>query len=122
MRIVKNALFLENEEEKRQRKISGKGETVQADESCVNKRKYGVGQVLELTLQGWLFGVVEDKEGGHLYILMVCHNDAETLQAIIKEHVEDEMTIFTVCWPSFNGLIGVIGYHLNNVNHSEHLV
>ena len=122
MRIVKNELFLENEEEKKHLKFGGKWETVQADESRVFKRKYGVRWILELTKNGWLFGVVEDKKDGRLYIQMIRHKDAETLQAIIKEHVEDETTIFTDCWPSYNGLNGVNGYQHYNVNHSEHFV
>ena len=122
MRIIKNALFLENEEEKKYMKLGGKGETVQADESCVFKRKNGVGRILELTRHGWLFGVVEDKIDGRLYIQMIRHKDADTLQGIIKEHVEKETTIFTDCWPSYNGLNGVNGYKHYNVNHSEHFV
>ena len=122
VRIIKNALFLENEEEKKYMKLGGKGETVQADESCVFKRKNGVGRILELTRHGWLFGVVEDKIDGRLYIRMIRHKDADTLQGIIKEHVEKETTIFTDCWPSYNGLNGVNGYKHYNVNHSEHFV
>ena len=38
LRIIKNALFLENEEEKRTMLLSGRGEKVQADESCVFSR------------------------------------------------------------------------------------
>ena len=39
LRIIKNALFLENEEEKRTMRLGGRGETVQADESCVFSKK-----------------------------------------------------------------------------------
>ena len=38
LRIIKNALFLENEEEKRTMLLGGRGEKVQADESCVFSR------------------------------------------------------------------------------------
>ena len=106
MRIVKNALFLENEEEKRVMLLGGKGETVQADESCVFKRKYGVGRILEVSRQGWLFGVVEDKPDGRLFIQMIKHKDATTLQQLIKDHVEKESTIFTDCWPPILGSTG----------------
>ena len=75
-----------------------------------------------MTRHGWLFGVVEDKIDGRLYIQMIRHKDADTLQGIIKEHVEKETTIFTDCWPSYNGLNGVNGYKHYNVNHSEHFV
>ena len=122
LRIIKNALFLENEEEKRTMLLGGRGEKVQADESCVFSRKYGVGRVLELTQQGWVFGVVEDKPDGRLYIQMVRHEDAQTLQSIIKDHVANGTTIFTDGWSSYNGLNKVNGFKHYSVNHSEHFV
>ena len=122
MRIVKNALFLENEEEKMGMLLGGKGETVQADESCVFKRKYGVGRILEVSRQGWLFGIVEDRQDGRLFIQMIKHKDATTLQQLIKDHVEKESTIFTDCWPSYNGLDKVNEYKHYNVNHSQNFV
>ena len=122
MRIIKNALFLENEAEKRSMMLGGKGETVQADESCVFKRKYGVGRVLELSRNGWVFGIVEDKPDGRLFLQMVRYKDAETLQTIVKDHVKEDTIIFTDCWPSYNGLNGVNGEKHFNVNHSQNLV
>ena len=93
LKIIKNALFLENEIEKREMRIGGRGVTIQADESCVFKRKYGVGRVLELSRQGWLFGFVEDLPNGSLFVQMVKHKDAATLQQIIQDRVLDETTI-----------------------------
>ena len=122
LRIIKNALFLENEEEKRTMRLGGRGETVQADESCVFSRKYEVGRVLQLTQQGWVFGVVEDRPDGRLYIQMVRHKDAQTLQTIIKDHVADGTTIHTDGWPAYNGLNKVNGFKHYSVNHSEHFV
>ena len=120
IRIIKNALFLENEEEKRTMRLGGSGEKVQADESCVFSRKYDVGRVLELTQQGWVFGVVEDKPDGRLYIQMVRHKDAQTLQSIIKDYFADGTTVFTDGWPAYNGLNNVNGFKHYSVNHSEH--
>ena len=99
--------------------LGGKGKTEQADESCVFKRKYGVGRVLELSRNGWVFGIVEDKPDGRLFIQMVRRKDAEILQTIIKANVKDETTIFTDCWPSYNRLNMENGYKHCNVNHSE---
>ena len=122
LKIIKNSLFLEKELEKSEMFLGGDGETVQIDESCVFSRKYGVGRVLETTKHGWVFGIIEDKPGGRLYIQMVRSKDAATLKQIIKDHVRDKTTIFTDCWPSYNGLEMIKGYKHNSVNHSEHFV
>ena len=122
MRILKNALFLENEVEKQTMVLGGRGEIVQADESCVFKRKYGVGRILEVSRQGWLFGAVEDKPDGRLFIQMIRRKDATTLQQIIEDHVGKGSIIFTDCWPSYNGLGKVNEYQHYNVNHSQNFV
>ena len=122
MRIIKNALFLENEAEKRTMMLGGRDVTVQADESCVFKRKHGVGRILELTPNEGVFGIVGDKPDGLLFIQMVRHKDSATLQSIIKDHVKEGTTIFTDCWPAYNGLNGVNGFKHYTVNHSENFV
>ena len=61
MMIIKNALYLENEEEKANMKLGGVGPRVQLDESLVLSRKYNVGRVLKNTKHGWVFGMVQDK-------------------------------------------------------------
>ena len=122
LKIIKKSLFLENEFEKREMLLGGDGETVQIDESCVFSRKYGVGGVLETSRHGWVFGIIEDKPDGLLFIQMVRTKDAATLKQIIKDHVREKTTIFTDCWPSYNGLEKEKGFKHYSVNHSEHFV
>ena len=69
-----------------------------------------------------MFGIIEDKPDGRLYIQMVRNKDAVTLKQIIKDQVRDKTTIFTDCWPSYDGLEKMKGYKHYSVNHSEHFV
>ena len=71
MKIIKNALYLENEEEKRNIVLGGRGAVVQGDESHVFARKYDIGRVLAITEHRWLFGMVEDGPDGRIWIEMV---------------------------------------------------
>ena len=118
MMIIKNALYLENEEERANMKLGGPGVTVQGDESCVFSRKNNVGRVLKITKHGWLFGMVEDKENGRLYLEMVQTRDGERLQGIIKNHIEDGTVVFTNCWPAYDGLEDDTTKHFK-VNHKK---
>ena len=122
LKIIKNSLFIENEFEKREMLLGWDGDRVQIDESCVFSKKCGVGRVLETSRHGWVFGIIEDKPDGRLDIQMVRTKDATTLKRIIKDHVREKTTIFTDCWPSYNGLEKEKGFKHFSVNHSEHFV
>ena len=98
IKIIKNALHLETEEEKQTMKLGGGDCTVQIDESHVFRRKYNIGRQLKITEHGWLFGMVEDKVGGRLYLEMVKERDKPTLEGIIKKHTERWARIFSDCW------------------------
>lgn len=116
--IIKNALYLENEAEKADMKLGGAGVVVQGDESRVFSRKYNVGRVLKITEHGWLFGMVEDKENGRLYLEMVKTRDGERLKGIIKDHTQDGTTVFTDRWPAYEGLDDDQTKHFK-VNHKQ---
>ena len=121
IKIIKNALYLENEEEKRNLKLGGRGQVVQGDESHVFSRKYNIGRVLAITEHGWLFGFVEDCPDGRIWIEMVKDRSGERLQNIIKNHTEDGAIIFTDCWKAYDGLEAK-GVEHYKVNHKENFV
>ena len=118
IKIIKNALHLETENEKRTMIFGGPDCTVQNDESHVFRRKYNVGRQLKITEHGWLFGMVEDKVGGRLYLEMVKDRDKPTLQGIIKKHTETGTRIFSDCWKAYNSLSSNGFVHFT-VNHKE---
>ena len=122
LKIIKNALFLQNEEEKDDMKLGGEGQTVQGDETHVFTRKYNVGRLLQTPIHGWVFGFVEDKPNGRLFMVMVKHRTRAVLQPIIRAHVHAGTTIFTDCWSAYNGLDVLEGFNHYRVNHSEHFV
>ena len=62
--------------------------------------------------------MVEDKENGRLYLEMVQTRDGERLQRIIKDHTQDGTTVFTDCWPAYDGLESAETKHFK-VNHKK---
>ena len=121
VKIIKNALYLENEAEKQHLKLGSRGSVVQGDETRVFSRKYNVGRVLAITEHGWLFGIVEDCPDGRIWIEMVKDRSGERLQNIIINHTEDSAIIFTDCWKAYDGLEAK-GVEHNKVNHKENIV
>lgn len=62
-----------------------------------------------------VFGVLQ--RNGNVYTQIVRNEKAETLIPIIRLVVEQNSTIYTDMWPSFNGL-GLDGYTHHTINHS----
>ena len=75
--------------------LGGEGERVQIDESHVFTRKYNVGRTLAITWLGWVFGIIEDKPNGRLFLQMVRERDAQTLERIIADHIPRNTVIFS---------------------------
>ena len=120
-RIIKNALHLEVEESLPTFALGGEGQRVQIDESHVFTRKYNVGRTLTITKYGWVFGIIEDKPNGRIYLQMVRERDSATLKRIITERVRQNTVIFSDSWPSYQGL-NRLGFTHYQVNNSEHFI
>ena len=122
MRIIKNALHLEMVEQTRGMVLGGNDVVVQIDESHLFKNKYHVGRIPRTMKEVWVFGMVEDVEDGRLYMQLVQHRDKQTLEGIIRQHLQQNTTVFSDCWPSYNGLRLIDGLTHYKVNHKEHFV
>ena len=122
MTIIKNALPLDVEDGINTLMLGDEDVRVQVDESCVFSRKYNVGRELRTTEHGWVFGIVEDKPDGLLFLRMVKHKDGPTLKGLIQQHVRENTTIFTDGWPSYEGVDKINGYKHYKVNHKERFV
>ena len=85
-------------------------------------RKYNVGRVLRITDHGWVFGIVEDKPDGRLFLKMVEHRDGPTLKGLIQQHNREGTTIFTDGWPAYDGLGKINQFKHYKINHKEHFV
>ena len=69
-----------------------------------------------------LFGIVEDKPNGLLFLKMVQHKDGPTLKGLIQQHVRERTTIFTDGWPAYDGLWKINQFKHYKVNHKERFV
>ena len=74
---------------------------------------------MRTTQNSWVFGIVEDKPDGLLFLRMVEHKDSQTLKGLIQQHVRENTAIFTDGWPSYDGLDKINGYKHYKVNHKE---
>ena len=122
MMFIKNALHLDVEESLNGLLLGGDEVSVQVDESCVFSRKYNVGRELRTTKHGWVFGIVENKPDGLLFLQMVEKRDSPTLKGLIQQHVKEGTTVFSDSWPSYDGVDKINGYQHYKVNHKEHFV
>lgn len=68
------------------RMIGGEGVEIEADETCVSKRKYNRGRMVRH--QQWLVGGVErNNEGRRCFVEMVPNRKRSTLERIIRRSV-----------------------------------
>ena len=118
MKIIKNALYLENEEEKHNMVLGSRGSVIQGDESHVFARKYNIGRVLAITEHGWLFGMVEDGPDGKIWIEMVKDRTGRRLRKIITDHTATGTVVFTDSWKAYDRLSSGGREHYK-VNHKE---
>ena len=120
-RFIKNAIHKEVQEELQSFVLGGEGERVQIDESHVFTRKYNVGRVLVTTTFKWVFGIVEDKPNGKLFLQMVRFRDRETLEPLIESMIRKSTIVFSDSWPSYHNL-NRLGYKHYQVNHKKHFI
>ena len=121
LKVIKNAIHLEVEAMKKDFVLGGECGRVRMDESHVFTRKNDVGRVFEMTKQGWVFGVIENKPSGKLFLKMVKKRNRSTLEPIIVKHVANGATLFSDSWSAYQNLqhLGFKHYH---VNHKDHFI
>lgn len=98
-------------------KIGGVNHRVQIDESKFSKRKYEVGRVVR---SPWIVGGI-DMTTKEVFFVETYFRDANTLNNIIINHVEEGSIIHTDCWRGYSGL-SEIGFEHYTVNHSNFFV
>jgi hypothetical protein len=80
------------------KKIGGKNDIVEIDESKSCKRKYHKGHQVKGT---WIVGGISRKTK-KVFMIPVKYRDTETLTNIIRKHVLPGTTIYTDCWKGYN--------------------
>ena len=80
-----------------------------------------MGRVLVTTTYGWVFGIIEDKPNGKLFLQMVRYRDRETLEPLIESRIRKGTTVFSDSWPSYHNLMN-LGYKHYQVNHKKHFI
>jgi transposase-like protein len=96
------------------KKIGGKNDIVEIDESKSCKRKYNKGHQVKGT---WIVGGISRKTK-KVFMIPVKVRDAEKLTSIIKKHVLPGTTVYTDCWKGYNKL-KLHNYIHKTVNHSN---
>jgi transposase-like protein len=95
--------------------IGGENIVVQVDETKLGKRKYNRGHRVEGV---WVVVGVEITEARKVFIVPVERRDAETLKAVIKDHVRTGSKIHTDLWKGYGWIDDDSNYSHGTVNHS----
>ena len=98
-------------------KIGGPGKIIEIDESKFGKRKFHKGRRVDGV---WVFGGIE-RETKNCFFQCEPDRTANTLIAIIKEHVLPGTTIYSDCWKAYSPL-NKEGFSHLTVNHSINFV
>ena len=103
-------------------KLGGDGEIVEIDESLFARVKHYKGKDLRRK-QIWVFGLVE-RRTSKVYFQIVPDRSAETLLAIINDHVMPGTLIMSDCWAAYNNISELHKQQIRHltVNHSVHFV
>ena len=99
--------------------IGGEGIVVEIDESKLARRKYNRGHHVEGV---WVIGGVEHTPERKLFLVPVENRNAETIRAVISEHVMPGSIIRTDCWRGYLGISNDGKYTHDTVNHQEGFV
>lgn len=97
------------------KKIGGKNDIVEIDESKSCKRKYHKGHQVKGT---WIVGGIS-RRTKRVFMIPVKVRDSETLTSVIKKHVLPGTTVYTDCWKGYNKL-KLNRYIHKTVNHSKY--
>jgi transposase-like protein len=101
-------------------KIGGEGIIVEIDESKFGKRKFNQGHRVEGV---WVVGGVERTAEKKMFAVSVANRSAETLRAIIEDHVHPGSIIYTDCWAAYrDDDLQAMGMGHDTVNHTTHFV
>lgn len=98
--------------------VGGPGCIVEIDEAKFGKRKYNRGRVVE---GQWVFGGI-CRETKDCFFVAVQDRTAETLLALIKQHIRPGSIIHSDCFASYNNIEAELGHQHYTVNHSENFV
>ena len=90
---------------------------VELDETKMGKRKYHRDHRVEGV---WILGGVERTPERKLFAVSVPDRTAETLVAVIRQHVLPGTTICTDLWRGYSRLSDINNYEHFTVNHSLH--
>lgn len=97
-------------------KIGGINTIVEIYESKLGKRKYNKGHRVK---GAWIFGMVERTNERKIRLMAVEDRKAETLDGILRKHVDARSTIYSDCWAEYKNIVKNFSEHLR-VNHSLH--
>ena len=106
------------------RRIGGRNEIVEINESKIAKRKYNKGYKVEGV---WVISGIQKSRlknkiknvNKRLFLLPIEERNIENISEIIKTYVKKGTTIYTDCWKGYNDLKN-IGYKHKTVNHMKH--
>ena len=100
--------------------VGGEGKTVEIDETVVSRRKYNRGRMLPTQ---WVFGGIE-RESRKVFMYAVPNRTQDVLESCITAHILPGSTIYSDCWPSYNGIPRLEGYNYKHdkVNHSKNFI
>jgi transposase-like protein len=106
------------------KKIGGRNEIVEIDETKIAKRKYHKGHRVE---GAWIIGGIQrsrlknkvENENKNIFLVPIEERNIENINEIIKKYVKKGTTIYTDCWKGYNHL-NKIGYKHKTVNHKKY--
>ena len=106
------------------RRIGGRNEIVEIDESKIAKRKYNKGHKVEGV---WVIGGIQrsrlknkiKNENKKMFLLPIEERNIENINEIVKKYDKKGTTIYTDCWKGYNNLKNN-GYKNKTVNHKKH--
>jgi transposase-like protein len=106
------------------KKIGGRNEIVEIDETKIAKRKYNKGHHVE---GAWIIGGIQRSrlknkvkgENKKMFLLPIEKRDVDSIDNIIKKFVKKDTAIYTDCWKGYNNLKNIRYKHFT-VNHSKH--
>ena len=103
-----------------QKPIGGPGKKVEIDETCIVKRKYNRGRVLN---QVWLFGGIE-RESKERFIIPLLgeKRDKDTLLPLIGQFILPGTVIYSDGWAAYRDIESELGFKHHVINHSENFV
>ena len=92
------------------------GNDIEIDESKFGKRKYNRGKHVEGV---WIFGMVERTAERRIVLVPVDVRNKVTLESILKQYVNEKLTVISDCWKAYSQLSNIFEEHIT-VDHSKY--